>query len=114
MKNLLLLLLVLGVVGTGGYYQMTGQLPWAALSPEERQVADLRADFNTVREQWKQAGRAATSGMDTSSITDTPLVRLEQMEKALAELTPRLQSQEAGRKANQLRQDIAAFKRTMR
>jgi len=114
MKQVLFLILVLVLIGTGGYYQLTGQFPWAARSPEERQIADLRTDFDMVREQWKQAGRAATSGMDTSTITETPLVHLEQMEKALAELAPKLQSQEAIRKANQLRQDIAAFKRTMR
>ena len=114
MKKLLLLIVVLALAGTGVYYQVTGRFPWDAVPPEQAEIALLQADFDSVREQWKAAGRATISGMDTSSITDTPLARLEQTEKALADLTPRLKTPDAQAKADQLRKDIAIFKRGMR
>ena len=114
MKKRLLLVAVLALAGTGIFYQITGRFPWDAVPPEQQAVLLLRADFDTVREQWKAAGRATISGMDTSSITDSPLAKLEQTEKALADLTPRLKTPDAVAQANQLRQDISTFKRTMR
>jgi len=114
MKRLLLVLILLGGLGTGGYYFVHGRLPWVAQSPEELQVAALRAELDLVRQQWKQAGRAATFGMDTGTITDTPLAKLEQLEGALADLEPRLTDARARNQASQLHRDIAAFKGSMR
>jgi len=114
MRRFLILLIVLGGAGTAGYYYLYGRLPWVSLSQEEQQVAAVRAEFDVIRQQWKQAGRAATFGMDTSSVTDTPLAQLERTEKTLADLEPGLQSQKARDQAAQLRMDIRAFKLTMR
>ena len=114
MKNLLIVLLLIAGVGIGGYYATTGRLPWSEPSPEEQKLAALRAQFQNVRVQWKQAGRASISGMDTSTITDTPLIGLEKLEAALKELTPRLTSAEAKKQAGALAEEIAAFKSTMR
>lgn len=113
MKKLLLFALVAGAC-LAGYCYRTGALPWAELSPDEQQIAGLREDFALVRQQWKQAGRAATFGLDTGTITDSPLAKLEKLEGALADLLPRLKTPEARAKASALRQDIASFKREMR
>jgi len=114
MKQILLILVILGGIALGGYYAMNGRMPWSTGSPEEVQVAALRADYNVVREQWKQAGRATIGGMDTSSITDTPLLKLEQLEKNLAELERTLKTPEAKSQAAILRKELSDFKRTMR
>jgi len=114
MKRLLIALIVLAGAGVGGYYVQTGRLPWAAPSQEEILVAAQRTAFDVVREQWKQAGRAGTFGMDTGTVTETPLVKLERLEADLAALLPRLTSPEARKQAGQLRQDIATFKAGMR
>ena len=114
MNKALLLLLVLGVAGVGGSYLMTGRLPWVTVSPEEQQVADLREELNLVRQQWKQAGRAGAFGVDTSSITDLPMAKLERLESALTLLMPKLKTAEGRRLADTLRRDIATFKSEMR
>jgi hypothetical protein len=113
MKKLLLLLLLVGAC-LGGYYHFTGKLPWAAPSAEEEQITTLRTEFDLVRQQWKQAGRAATFGMDTSSVTDAPLAKLETVERGLADLLPKLKTPEAKLQASVLRKDIATFKSEMR
>jgi hypothetical protein len=113
MKKLLLLLL-LGGACLGGYSFMTGRLPWTVPSPEEQQVAALREEFGLVRQQWKQAGRAAAIGVDASSMTETPLAKLETVERTLEDLAPRLRTPEARLKANVLRKDISTFKNEMR
>jgi len=114
MKKFLLLLLVVGGAGIGVYHHLTGRLPWVALSPEEVQVAELRETLALVRQQWKQAGRAGAFGVDTSTITDVPLRRLERLETDLAVLIPKLNTPEGLRQAEQLRMELAAFKRDMR
>lgn len=113
MKKLLLLLL-LGGACLGGYYFMTGRLPWVVPSPEEQQVAALREEFGLVRQQWKQAGRAATFGVETSSVTETPLAKLETVERTLEDLTAKLRTPEAKLQAGALRRDISIFKSEMR
>lgn len=110
----LLLLIVLGIAGIGGYYLMYGRLPWVSLSPEELQVAELREEFGVIRQQWKQAGRAGAFGMDTSTITDAPLEKLQKLEASLTGLLPKLKSAEGRKQAEQLRRDVAVFKSEMR
>jgi hypothetical protein len=114
MKRLLVILLVLGGAFVGGSYFMTGRLPWAALSAEERQVADLQEAFVHVRQQWKSAGRTQALGVDASSQIEAPLARLEQLEKDLTELAPRLKTPEAQKQAKSLRQEVAVFRSEMR
>jgi hypothetical protein len=114
MKRLLIVLLVLGGAFLGGSYLMTGRLPWATLSVEERQVADLQEAFVHVRQQWKSAGRTQALGVDASSQIEGPLARLEQLEKDLAALAPVLRTPEAQKQAQRLRQEIAIFKSEMR
>lgn len=114
MGRFLLVLLLLGAAGTGAYYASTGHLPWVVVPPEEVEVAALKEELQLIRQQWKQAGRAGALGVDTSTITDVPLAKLEHLEKSLAEALPRLRTVEARNQAAQLRQDLAAFKREMR
>ena len=114
MKRLLIILLVLGGLGTGGYYLAYGRLHWVDPTPEELQVAGLKTELGELRQQWKQAGRAAVFGADTGTITDTPLARVQRLEGALAELEARLTSPRARDQAARLRQDLASFKATMR
>ena len=113
MKRLLFVLVLVGAC-LGGYYYMTGKLPWVDLTPEEQQVAELRNEFNQLRQQWKQAGRAATFGADTSTMTDKPVEQLEQVEKDLEVLMSRLKTPAAKQQAAVLRMDIASFKSEMR
>jgi hypothetical protein len=114
MKKFIMFALVLGGVGTGGYYLATGRLPWVALSEEEQQIAALREELSRIRQQWAQAGRAATFGMDTRTMAEGPLAQLEQVDKAVADLSPRLKTAEARTQAQSLRQDIEAFRSKMR
>ena len=110
----LLMLIVLGAAGIGGYYAMTGRLPWVALSAEEVQITELRDELGVIRQQWKQAGRAGSFGVDTSTVTDVPLEKLQRLEAALATLTPRLKTPDARKQAEQLRRDLLTFKAEMR
>ena len=114
MKKLLLIILVLGGAFIGGSYLMTGRLPWVQLSAEEQQVAALREEFDQLKRQWREAGRAALSGIDTGSTTEMPLAKLEQLEKALAERLPTLKTGEARLQASQLQREIITFKADMR
>jgi hypothetical protein len=114
MKKYLVLLLVLGGVGTGGYYYTTGRLPWVALSAEEEQIIGLRLEFDNIRQQWQSAGRAQSFGMETTSLADAPIENLSRLEKTLAALLPKLKSAEARNLAGSLRRDITAFRSTMR
>lgn len=113
MKRLLALLLLAGL-GIGGYYQATGRLPWVFTSPEEQRVGELREDLARIRQQWLQAGRAQTFGMDTGSMAEGPLVRLEKLEKDLAELNATLKTPEARNLAGSLRRDITVLRSEMR
>ena len=114
MKRLLIILLALAGLGTGGHYLAYGRLPWVDPSPEEVQVAGLQTELGELRRQWKQAGRAAVFGADTSTITDTPLARVQRLEGALAELEGRLTSPRARDQAARLRQELETFKAGMR
>jgi hypothetical protein len=114
MKRLLLVVLVLGAAFIGASYYATGRLPWVAQSPEEAQVAELREAFSAIRQQWKQAGRAGTFGMDTSTVTDSPLAKLEALEASMSSLAPRLNTPEARNQMTVLRREVAAFKSDMR
>lgn len=113
MKKLLFVLLVIGAC-IAGYYYTTGKLPWVEMTPEEQQVAALRQEFNQVRQQWKQAGRAGTFGLDTGTLADKPMEQLEEIEKGLDLLMGRLRTPAAKHQADLLRLDITAFKSEMR
>jgi hypothetical protein len=114
MGRFLLILLMLGAGGTGAYYASIGRLPWTSVAPEEAEVSALKEELRLIRQQWKQAGRAGALGVDTSSVTDGPLTKLERLEKSLAEVIPRLKTSEARNQAVQLRRDLASFKSEMR
>ena len=114
MKRILVLILVLGGAGIGGYYYATGRLPWVDMSPEELQVSALREEFEQIRQQWRAAGRAATTGMDTGSITDVPLARLEQLDRNLTALNAKLKTPEARNLVGALRRDRNTFKSEMK
>jgi len=114
MKRFILLALVVGGVGIGGYYVATGRLPWVFLSEEEQKVGALKEELGRIRQQWQQAGKAQTFGLDTGGITDQPLAQLEELDRNLAELIPKLKTPEARNQAGSLRRDITAFKNTMR
>jgi hypothetical protein len=114
MKRILFVFLVVAGLFTGGYYYMTGRLPWVALSPEEQQVIDLGEEFERAREQWQAAGRTQALGVDASSQVEAPLATLERIDRELEALTPRLKSTEAKNRATILRRDLAAFKSEMR
>ncbi len=114
MKRILTIFLVVAGLFTGGYYFMTGRLPWVALSQEEEQVIALGAEFQRAREQWQAAGRTQALGVDASSQVESPLATLDRIDRELADLTPQLKSTEAKNRATILRRDIAAFKSEMR
>jgi outer membrane murein-binding lipoprotein Lpp len=114
MKRILAVFLVVGGLFTGGYYYMTGRLPWVALSEEEQQVIALREDFERARQQWQAAGRTQALGVDASSQVESPLATLERVERDLAQLEPHLKATEAKNRATILRRDLAAFKSEMR
>lgn len=110
----LLLLVVLGVAGIGGYYLIHGRVPWVALSVEEVRIAELSEELGVIRQQWKQAGRAGALGVETSSITDGPVERLQRLDASLAALLPGLKTAEGRKQAELLRREIAVFKSEMR
>jgi hypothetical protein len=85
-----------------------------APSEEERQMADLQEAFRHIRQQWKTAGSTQALGVDASSQIEAPLARLEQLEKDLAELAPKLRTPGARKQAQSLRQEIAIFRSEMR
>ena len=114
MKRILGVFLFVAAAFTGGYYYMTGRLPWVALSEEEQQVIDLGEQVARARQQWVAAGRTQALGVDASSQVETPIATLERVERELDELTPRLKSTEAKNRATILKRDIAAFKGDMR
>jgi len=114
MKRFLALIFVLGCLGTGGYYLAKGRLPWVEPSREEQEMAALRERFSQVRQQWKQAGRAATTGIDTGTITETPLVKLEQLEKDLERVITGLKMPQARKQAEDLRRELAIFRAELR
>ncbi|HEY3401426.1 MAG TPA: hypothetical protein VGK03_12415 [Geothrix sp.] len=114
MKRILVVILVLSGVLIGGHYLMTGRLPWVALSDEEQQVVALREEFDRIRQQWRQAGQTQALGVDASSQSDSIPDRLEQLDRTLAELTPRFKTYEAKNQATTLRREIATFKSEMR
>jgi hypothetical protein len=84
------------------------------LSAEAQQVADLQEVFVHIRQQWKSAGRTQALGVDASSQIEGPLARLEQLERDLAELAPKLRTPEARKQAQSLRQEVAVFRSEMR
>jgi hypothetical protein len=114
MKRILTVFLVVAGLFTGGYYLMTGRLPWVALSVEEQHVIDLGDEFARAREQWQAAGRTQALGVDASSQVEAPLATLERIDRELADLTPRLKSTEAKNRATILQRDMAAFKSELR
>jgi hypothetical protein len=52
--------------------------------------------------------------VDASSQIEAPLARLEQLEKDLGELAPKLRTPGARKQAQSLRQEIALFRSEMR
>jgi len=114
MKRILTVFLVVAGLFTGGYYFMTGRLPWVALSQEEQEVIALGEEFQRARQQWQAAGQTQALGVDASSQVEAPLATLERVERDLEALGPRLKSTEAKNRATILRRDLAAFKSEMR
>lgn len=114
MKRFIVAVLVLGGVGIGGYHYATGRLPWVALSVEEEKIAELQQELGQIRQQWQAAGRAQTFGMDTSSVADAPLARLERLDRSLTDLMAKLKSPEARNQAGALRRDLDRFRSEMR
>ena len=114
MKKLMILVLLLGG-GIGVYYSINGQLPWTAATDEEREVAQLRETVRVAFRQFQQAGRAAgLSGIDTTNTAWDCASKLEQAEKELAVLRPRLKSARAKKAAANLIDEIASDKQQMR
>ncbi|WP_257305441.1 hypothetical protein [Geothrix campi] len=114
MKRILTVFLVVAGLFTGGYYFLTGRLPWVALSEEEQQVIALGEQFQRARQQWQEAGRTQALGVDASTQVETPLATLERVDRELEELAPHLKSTEAKNRATILRRDLAVFKSEMR
>ncbi|HEY3272023.1 MAG TPA: hypothetical protein VGJ89_12510 [Geothrix sp.] len=114
MKRILAVFLLVAGLFIGGYYFMTGRLPWVALSTEEQHVIDLGEEFQRAREQWQAAGRTQALGVDASSQVESPLATLDRLDQELADLTPQLKSTEAKNRATILRRELAAFKSEMR
>ena len=114
MKKLLLILLVLGVAGVGGYYYAYGRLPWVDPSPEEQQISALKEDFARIRQQWAQAGRTQAVGVDAGSQVDGVLARLDKLDLELEDLSARVKSTQVKIQASNLRTEVAAFKMNLR
>ena len=113
MRKLILFLILATGMGTGVHYSLTGRLPWMTPSPDEQEVETLQASFNSLCQQWKQAGHVAAFGADPTTATDATVAELDRIETTLAGLAPRLQSRQAQVRAERLRQDLAAFKAGM-
>ena len=114
MRPILVLVLVAGVAWIGGSYALHGRLPWVAVSDEEQQLQTLRESLDRIRAQWRAAGRAGALGLDASSQAEGPLMALEQLEKDLAALEPRLKRGPDKVQAAKLRREVAMFRSEMR
>lgn len=113
-KKLLLLALFIGVLYVGATYLSTGHLPWVTLSPEQVRLEEMGQDLERIRAQWAAASRAGSFGMDTGSTADQPLAQLDRLEKALADLTPKLKTDETRAKAASLLREVKTFRSQMR
>jgi len=114
MKKLLFLLILLMGGAVTIYYFATGEMPWVAVSEEEQQVIQLRSTVRTAYSQFQQDGRTASlSGIDTSGMASDCMSKIEQAEKDLEALRPRLKTVRASTTASQLASEIAYDKKQM-
>ena len=118
MKKLVMLVL-LAVAGLLAYnYATTGQwtlIPGGNLSAAEQQLREMEDELASVRKQAGQAHRMASmSGMDATADVEAARRALARLDKSLAELSKRLDSDSARKRAGQLAHDIAAYKKEMR
>ena len=111
--------IVLAVGALVGYnFLTTGQLsilPSSSLTAEEQELEDLASEFDTARDRFHQAGRAAgMTGIDSSADAEAAILNAKRVEKALDELKGRLTSDPAREKARKLEREIEEFMRGLR
>lgn len=113
------LVLAIGVLGLLGYnYVATGELkliPGRALSAEQRELKELEKQFDAARKQVGQAHRAAgTTGIDMTADVEAARRSLDKIQRALADLKQRLESDSAKRDADRLARAVKDYSRELR
>lgn len=114
MKRLLVVVLLVGGGLAVGSHLLTGRWPWAALSPEEEQVAVLREALGRIRQQWREAGKTQALGVDASGLSDDIPGQLDRLDQEVEALLSRLRTTEAREQAVLLRREIATARAEMR
>jgi len=114
MKKLVVLILI-AVGGLVAYNYFTtgkiGLIPSSSVSPEELELKRLEKDFKTAQSEFLQGSRGASiAGLDTPADVIGAMRKIDGVEKALISLKRRITSETAKKKADQLLNEITAFK----
>ena len=118
MKNIVVLVIIV-IAGFFAYnYFTTGEMslmPSSTLSEEEQEVKGLEDSFREAQRQVREAERtAAASGIGNLGAVEDAINEIDQIESDLATLKSSLESTSAMEEAEQLENEIAAFKRGVR
>jgi hypothetical protein len=119
MMKRLLSVVVLAVGGLVAFnFATTGSvtlIPSAGVSNEDRELRDLRQQFERAKQQFAQAHRAAAiGGVDTTGDVEATQVSVRRIEQDLAGLKKRLTSPSSIRDAEDLSRAVAEFSGQLR
>jgi hypothetical protein len=110
MKNLLLLVLVIGA----GIFVYTHFLNAPPASADERALADLEHQFDAASQSAAQAGRSAgAAGLDSTADIEAARAKVGRLDAELQKMKPRLADDGARRRAERLEEKIRAFRSSM-
>ncbi len=102
--------LMLAVVLAGGIFGYTYFLNAPVAGADERDLANLEAQFAYANQSMMQATRSTgASGLDTTADIEAAIAKVRRVESQLREVKPRLASDASRQRADRLEEKIEAF-----
>jgi hypothetical protein len=116
MRKLIGLVLLVAAVAIGAKILTTGALPTLApQSEEEKTLRGLERDFRAIEERVTEAQRrSGLTGMDTTPDITLALQDLEDLDRELTALEPKLEADIARGRAKKLHEQIADLRIELR
>lgn len=117
MKKLLVFALFVVAALMGYNYMTTGKLtliPGGGSSPEKEQLQALRSEFQSLRQEYSQAARAAgIGGVDTSASVEGVMEGIEVLNKKVDQFLSTVKDAGVRDNAQKLKDEVVQFKRSL-
>jgi hypothetical protein len=108
MKRVIALSLVIGC----GIFGYTAFLNTPIAGAEERDIANLEAQFAAANQSFMNASRSGAAAMDMAMAMEAARAKMRRVQSQLQDVKPRLKSEDSLQRAQRLEEKIRAFLQT--